>query len=370
MPEQKPPPAPVSTRGRERVVAVELLERGGEAVGEVAVDRVADLRAVQGDDQEAVAALGEDRRRAAGVGHARTLCRADIGAPPCSSSPRTSGRSRSTPRSLINAYLVGDVLVDAGHEAAGQASVVKAVAGRGVKTHVLTHVHNDHAGGTKHVKETLGVPVWVGAGDAQALRSGKVIPPPSVPGGSLLAGPAGSPKVEPDRELREGDEIGHGFTVLETPGHSPGHLSFWRESDRTLICGDVFFGMNVVTLQLRHPPAARDLHLRPAAEPPQRAPPGRARAQAAAVRPRAAAARPGRRQGVRRDAARGPDGDRRGQTNSVRSGSRSPRSTARSTSTQTISRLSASVRACGLISWAASTPRQAPIAGSRRMNSR
>lgn len=150
------------------------------------------------------------------------------------------------PRSLINAYLVGDVLVDAGMKPQG-GKVVKAVAGRGVRTHVLTHVHNDHAGGTKHVKETLGVPVWVGAGDAQALRSGKVIPPPSVPGGSLLSGAAGSPKVEPDRELHEGEEIGHGFVVLETPGHSPGHLSFWRESDRTLICGDVFFGMNVVT---------------------------------------------------------------------------------------------------------------------------
>ncbi len=150
------------------------------------------------------------------------------------------------PRNLINAYLLGDVLVDAGMKPQGK-SVVKAVAGRGVKTHVLTHVHNDHAGGTKHVKETLGVPVWVGAGDAQALRSGKVIPPPSVPGGSMLSGAAGSPKVEPDRELREGDEIGHGFVALETPGHSPGHLSFWRESDRTLICGDVFFGMNVIT---------------------------------------------------------------------------------------------------------------------------
>ena len=112
---------------------------------------------------------------------------------------------------------------------------------------MLTHVHNDHAGGTKHVKETLGVPVWVGAGDAEALRTGKAIPPPSVPGGSMLGTAAGSPKVEPDRELREGDELGHGFTVLETPGHSPGHLSFWREADRTLICGDVFFGMNVVT---------------------------------------------------------------------------------------------------------------------------
>lgn len=150
------------------------------------------------------------------------------------------------PRNLVNAYLVGDILVDAGLKQHGK-KVVKEVAGRGVATHVLTHVHSDHAGGSKHVKEALSVPVWVGAGDAQALRSGKVIPPPSVPGGSLLSGVAGSPKVEPDRELREGDELGHGFVVLETPGHSPGHLSFWREADRTLICGDVFFGMSVLT---------------------------------------------------------------------------------------------------------------------------
>ena len=158
------------------------------------------------------------------------------------------------PRNLINAYLIGDVLVDAGMKPQGR-KVVKEVSGRRVTSHVLTHVHNDHAGGTKHVKETLGVPVLVGAGDAEALRSGKVIPPPSLPGGSMLGSALGSPAVEPDRELSEGDDLGHGFAVLETPGHSPGHLSFWRESDRTLVCGDVFFNMNVTTTRygLRQP---------------------------------------------------------------------------------------------------------------------
>jgi hydroxyacylglutathione hydrolase len=42
------------------------------------------------------------------------------------------------------------------------------------------------------------------------------------------------------QRLREGDEVA-GFLVLETPGHTPGHVAFWRESDRTLIAGDVFF---------------------------------------------------------------------------------------------------------------------------------
>ena len=59
-----------------------------------------------------------------------------------------------------------------------------------------------------------------------------------------------------------------------------------------------------------------------------------------------------------------------GHVNSVRSGSFSPRTTARSTSTHAMPRDSASTLACGLICWAASTPRQSAIAGSRRMRSR
>jgi len=31
-----------------------------------------------------------------------------------------------------------------------------------------------------------------------------------------------------------------GWRWIATPGHSPGHVSFWRESDRTLIAGDAF----------------------------------------------------------------------------------------------------------------------------------
>jgi glyoxylase-like metal-dependent hydrolase (beta-lactamase superfamily II) len=31
-----------------------------------------------------------------------------------------------------------------------------------------------------------------------------------------------------------------GWQVLRTPGHTPGHVSFFREADRTLIVGDAF----------------------------------------------------------------------------------------------------------------------------------
>ena len=65
----------------------------------------------------------------------------------------------------------------------------------------------------------------------------------------------------------------------------------------------------------------------------------------------------------------GPVPERR-QAKSVSAGSRSPRSTARSTSTQSIPRASASTRACGLICSAASTPRQSARDGSTRIRSR
>ena len=48
------------------------------------------------------------------------------------------------------------------------------------------------------------------------------------------------------RVLREGDNVG-GFEVIETPGHTRGHISFWRASDGVLIAGDALVGMNLIT---------------------------------------------------------------------------------------------------------------------------
>ena len=66
----------------------------------------------------------------------------------------------------------------------------------------------------------------------------------------------------------------------------------------------------------------------------------------------------------------GEDGLAAHAPNSVSAGSRSPRSSARSTSTQRSPRASASTRACGLTTWAASTPAQSDSAGSSRIRSR
>lgn len=144
------------------------------------------------------------------------------------------------PRGGINAYVVGDVLVDAGLGIHG-ARIIKAVSGRAVSTHVLTHAHGDHVGGSKKVSDALGVPVWCGVGDAEAVRAGKVV------AASRIQALFNWKPVDVERELSEGHEVGPGFKVLDSPGHSPGHISLWRESDRTLLCGDVFLNLNFYT---------------------------------------------------------------------------------------------------------------------------
>lgn len=150
----------------------------------------------------------------------------------------------------INAYVLGDVLVDSGNRwAAGR--LLRALEGHTIVAHALTHAHFDHQGSTHAVCERLGIPLWCGDGERGALESGdlsRVLPPsrPLLTGLSrVLSGPA----HPVERTLREGDEVGE-FMVIETPGHTPGHLAFWREGDGALVLGDVLFHRNPVTMRL------------------------------------------------------------------------------------------------------------------------
>jgi glyoxylase-like metal-dependent hydrolase (beta-lactamase superfamily II) len=163
------------------------------------------------------------------------------------------------PRDGVNAYLIGDVLVDTGIKpSAGK--IAGMLEGRNIAAIALTHAHGDHAGSMKRLAARFGVPIWCGAADREASETGRLVLSQTLdrPGlstiANLAAGFDGAPVA---RTLAEGDPLTAGFIVLDTPGHSPGHVSFWRESDGTLICGDVFFNLNPLTLVagLHQPPA-------------------------------------------------------------------------------------------------------------------
>lgn len=151
------------------------------------------------------------------------------------------------PPNTINVYLVGDVLIDAGTRQA-EGRIMRQLQGRAVSAHALTHAHPDHQGSSHAVCERLGIPLWCGEGDVPAMETPGAIKNPKAP--RLLNWAQErfwtGPPHPVARVLHEGDEVA-GFTVLETPGHSRGHVSFWREADRVLIVGDVLGNMNFIT---------------------------------------------------------------------------------------------------------------------------
>ncbi len=151
------------------------------------------------------------------------------------------------PANAINVYLVGDVLIDAATRQA-EKRIARQIAGRPVSAHALTHVHPDHQGASHALCEKLGIPLWCGQDDIPAMEVPGAVAAPNAP--KLITAFQERFWIGPPhpvaRALKEGDEVA-GFTVLETPGHTRGHVAYWRESDRVLIMGDVLNNMNVMT---------------------------------------------------------------------------------------------------------------------------
>jgi glyoxylase-like metal-dependent hydrolase (beta-lactamase superfamily II) len=151
------------------------------------------------------------------------------------------------PPNAINVYLVDDVLIDAATRQ-GEKRIMRQIAGRQLSAHALTHAHPDHQGSSHAICERLQIPLWCGQDDVPAMETPGAISNSQAPGWlnwmqqRFWVGPA-HPVA---RALTEGDVVA-GFTVLEVPGHSRGHVAYWRESDRVLILGDVLNNVNVKT---------------------------------------------------------------------------------------------------------------------------
>jgi hydroxyacylglutathione hydrolase len=157
-------------------------------------------------------------------------------------------------KDLFNSYLLEDVLVDAGTRwAAGR--ILGQVRGYGVKLLVLTHCHPDHQGSVAKLCHHLQIPLACHAREVAAMDGSEPMQPDI---GIVRLGHKvwSGPDRHVDRSLREGDEVG-GFRVVETPGHTPGHLSLFRSRDRLLIAGDVLANVHFFTNKpgLRLPPS-------------------------------------------------------------------------------------------------------------------
>ena len=151
------------------------------------------------------------------------------------------------PRPIFNLYLAGDVLFDAA-SSWDRRRVLKQLEGRPLSLLALTHVHPDHQGLADLICRERRVPLACHADDVKVMegqvpmQAGMKMNPVLERIQSSWSGP---PHVV-DRVLNEGDEVG-GFRVIHAPGHAPGEVIYFRDSDRVAICGDVIRNMSFLT---------------------------------------------------------------------------------------------------------------------------
>jgi hydroxyacylglutathione hydrolase len=158
------------------------------------------------------------------------------------------------PGRIMNVYLLRDgdgvLLFDAGVQSMTPALAAIGAQMGGITRIVLGHGHADHRGAAPG----LGAPVWCHPDEvADAEGDGGMhyfdLTALDAPGKLLLrrllpiwdAGP-----VSIAGTVSEGDEVA-GFRAIHLPGHAPGLIGLWRDSDRLALVSDCFYTLNPQT---------------------------------------------------------------------------------------------------------------------------
>ena len=160
----------------------------------------------------------------------------------------------------INCFLVreddGLTLVDTNWTNTADAILAAAKQlGAPIRRIALTHVHGDHIGSLAPLRAALPeAEVLVGAREARLLARDFSLDPDEAQ--TKPRGDYPVCDVRPTRTLQPGDMVGS-LRVVASPGHTPGHISFYDIRDGALIAGDALFtftGVGVAgTFRLRFP---------------------------------------------------------------------------------------------------------------------
>jgi hydroxyacylglutathione hydrolase len=159
------------------------------------------------------------------------------------------------PSKIMNVYLIEDAggvtVFDAGISGMTDAVATAGADLGGINAVVLGHADADHRGAAPG----LPAPVYCHEADRAAAESpkafrdywdlGKLSVPASLVMPKLLRHWDGG-AVSITGTLAEGDEVA-GFRVIHLPGHAPGLIGLFRESDRLALCSDCIYTIDVQT---------------------------------------------------------------------------------------------------------------------------
>jgi glyoxylase-like metal-dependent hydrolase (beta-lactamase superfamily II) len=115
-----------------------------------------------------------------------------------------------------------------------------------IKKIVITHADLDHAGRLASLQAVSGAEVIAHSAEAERLthetwralpgNRGAINPVAGVAG--MLSARWPPHPVRATRLVQDGDEIGGGWIAVTSPGHTPGHTSYFHPGLRALIAGD------------------------------------------------------------------------------------------------------------------------------------
>lgn len=127
---------------------------------------------------------------------------------------------------------------------------------------LLTHIHPDHSGAARWLAGTWHVPVFVHR-DELLLAAGGILPQYANPLDRWVLGPllrlmptgtrarmaAAGALTDVIQPLDPAGEVPGlpGWRCVPTPGHTPGHVAYFRPSDRLLLTGDAVLTIDLNT---------------------------------------------------------------------------------------------------------------------------